>query len=262
MNRENTTPLSPEKNQDESIVAGRNAVTELLRSGREVECIHIQRGELKGPLTVIAAKAKQRGIPIKEVDPRKLDQLAQGHQGVAAVAAVWPYAELEDILAKAGEHPFLVLADQIEDPHNLGAIIRTAEGAGAHGVIIPKRHSAGLTTGVAKASAGAVEHMPVARVSNLAATIELLKKRNIWVYCADMDGQPWCKANLEGGVALVVGSEGKGVSRIVRENCDGILSLPMLGKMTSLNASVAAGVLMYEIARQRQGIAARNPGSV
>lgn len=261
MNRENN-PQSPEKNQDESIVAGRNAVTELLRSGREVECIYIQRGELKGPLTVIAAKAKQRGIPIKEVDPRKLDQLAAGHQGVAAVAAVWPYAQLEDILAGAGEHPFLVLADQIEDPHNLGAIIRTAEGAGAHGVIIPKRHSAGLTTGVAKASAGAVEHMPVARVSNLAATIELLKKRNIWVYCADMDGQPWCKANFDGGVALVVGSEGKGVSRIVRESCDGILSLPMLGKMTSLNASVAAGVLMYEIARQRQGIVARNPGSV
>ncbi len=257
MNKENN-PATPENNQ-ESIVAGRNAVTELLRSGREIECIYIQQGELKGPLTVIAAKARQQGVPIKEVDSRKLDQLAPGHQGVAAIAAAWPYAQLEDILADAGEHPFLVLADQIEDPHNLGAIIRTAEGAGAHGLIIPKRHSAGLTTGVAKASAGAVEHLPVARVSNLTATIQLLKKRNIWVYCADMDGQPWCQTNFEGGVALVVGSEGKGVSRIVRENCDGVVSLPMLGKMTSLNASVAAGVLLYEIARQRQGIAARNP---
>ena len=246
----------------ENIIAGRNAVGEALRGAREIDSLYIQRGDLKGSATKLVAIARERGIPVKEADVRKLDELAGGenHQGVVAVAAAAAYVSVEEILRRAGEEPpFLVLADRVEDPHNLGAIIRTAEAAGAHGLIIPKRHSAGLTAAVARTSAGAVEHLPVARVANLAAAIQELKKRNIWVYCADMGGPNWCGCDLTGGVALVVGSEGFGVSRVVREACDGVVSLPMLGKVTSLNASVAAGIVLYEIARQRQGIDARNP---
>ena len=247
--------------QDENVVAGRNAVAELLRSGREVDSLYIQKAELKGSAVSIVAKARQMGIPVKEADSRKLDALCGGvnHQGVLAVAAAWPYAELSDILAAGGSSPFLVLCDHVEDPHNLGAIIRTAEAAGAHGLVIPKRGGAGLTTAVAKASAGAVEHLPVARVANIAATVAELKKRGIWVYCADMQGEPWCSVDYSGGVALVVGSEGDGVSRVVREACDAAVAPPMLGKVGSLNASVAAGIILYEIARQRQGLAARVP---
>ena len=247
---------------DENVVAGRNAVSELLRSGREIDSIYIQKGELRGSAVSLVAKARQRGIPVKEADSRKLDAMCggQAHQGILAVAAAWEYARLEDILASAGPNPFLVVADHIEDPHNLGAIIRTAEAAGADGLIIPKRGGVGLTTAVARSSAGAVEHLPVARVANITAALEELKKRNIWTYCAEMEGQNWCSVDYSGGVALVIGSEGSGVSRLVRDVCDVRVSLPMLGKITSLNASVAAGIVLYEIARQRQGLPARDPG--
>lgn len=255
-------PSRPGTPADENIIAGRNAVGEALRAQREIDSLYIQKGELRGSVNKLVAIARDRGIPVKEADGRKLADLAGGenHQGIVAVAAAASYATVEEILQRAGdEPPFLVLADRVEDPHNLGAIIRTAEAAGAHGLIIPKRHSAGLTAAVARTSAGAVEYLPVARVANLTAVIQELKKKNIWVYCADMGGPNWCGCDLTGGVALVVGSEGFGVSRVVREACDGVVSLPMLGKVTSLNASVAAGIVLYEIARQRQGIAARNP---
>ena len=192
--------------------------------------------------------------------PAKLDSMCgrQNHQGVIAVTGAASYSEMEDIYKKAGDDPlFVIIADDITDPHNLGAIIRTAETAGAHGIIIPKRGGAGLTVTVAKTSAGAVEHLPVVRVSNLAATVEQLKKDGVWVYGTDMDGQCWCEIDYTGPVALIVGSEGKGMSRLLTEKCDFIASLPMYGEISSLNASVAAGIVMYEIARQRAGIKAR-----
>ena len=199
---------------------------------------------------------------MKEVDPKRLEFLCPGanHQGIVALAAAHEYASVEDMLALAderGEPPFLIVADELNDPHNLGAILRTAECTGAHGVIIPKRRSAGLSYTVGKASAGALEYVPVARVSNLAAALEDLKKRGLWIYGADMEGTPWCEAELTGPAALVIGSEGAGIGRLVKEKCDVILSLPMRGKINSLNASVAAGVLMYEFMRQRQGIKAK-----
>lgn len=241
-------------------VAGRNAVIELLRSQRPVDKILMLRQEGGGSLPKIAAMAKERGIPVKEVAREKLDSLCPGvnHQGVAAIAAAHDYASLEDIYARAGDEPlFVVIADGIEDPHNLGAIIRSADAAGAHGVIVPKRHGAGLTAAVMKASAGAAEHLPVARVTNLAATVEELKKRNVWIYAADMSGESWCGVDYAGAVALIIGSEGAGVSRLLRERSDGVISLPMCGQVNSLNASVAAGILLYEITRQRKGIKAR-----
>jgi 23S rRNA (guanosine2251-2'-O)-methyltransferase len=237
-------------------------VLEALKSGRPIDSILMAKGERSGSLTAIAAKAKDMEITIKECDGRKLDAMCGGavHQGVAAVAAVKAYAELEDLFAAAeakGEAPFFVLADEVEDPHNLGALIRSAEAVGAHGIIIPKRRAVGLTYTVGKASAGAVEYLPVARVANLTVAIEELKARGIWVYAADMDGETWCQANLNGPIALVVGGENHGVGRLVREKCDGVLSLPMCGKVNSLNASVAGAVLMYEIARQRLNLRAR-----
>lgn len=243
----------------EDVVAGRNPVFELLKSGREVDSLWVQRGEKSGGiLPKLCAMAHERGIPVKEVAREKLDHLAPGHQGVAAFLAAAAYATVDELLARAGdEAPFLILCDEIEDPHNLGAIIRSAEAAGAHGVVIPKRRGVGLTAAVHKASAGALSHLPVARVTNLAATIAQLKKQGIWVYAADMGGQPWCQADLKGPLALVVGSEGRGVSRLVKEKCDFVLSLPMQGQVGSLNASVAAGIVMYEVLRQRMGLAAR-----
>ena len=251
-----------ETKRGDDIIAGRNSVQEALRSGRTIDSIYVARGNRTGSIAAILAKAKDRGIAIKEADPKKLDFLCGGanHQGIVAVAAVQEYAEVEDIFRLAeerGEPPFLIIADELEDPHNLGAILRTAECSGAHGVIIPRRRAVGLTYAVGKASAGAVEYVPVARVTNLVKTIEELKKRGVWVYAADMDGEPWCSVDYRGPVALVIGSEGNGVSRLVRENCDFVISLPMLGKINSLNASVACGVLCYEIARQRKGIQAR-----
>lgn len=250
-----------ENRRAEDIIAGRNAVMEALRADRPLDSVLIAKGERSGSLMALTAKCRERGIPVKEVDPRKLDALCgPNHQGIAAVAACREYATLDDLFAAAqekGEPPFLVICDELEDPHNLGAVVRTAEAAGAHGVVIPKRRSAGLTAAVYKASAGAVEYLPVARVSNITETIREMKKRGVWVYGLDMDGGTWCQTDLTGAVALVVGSEGKGISRLVREQCDGILSLPMHGSINSLNASVACGILLYEAARQRDGIAAR-----
>ena len=242
--------------RDSELIIGRNAVLEALKSGREINTLLVAKGERGGSIGRILTDCRERKIVIKEVDKRKLDFLCgQGnHQGVAAYAAAHAYATVDDMFALAearGEDPFLILCDELEDPHNLGAIIRTAEAAGAHGVIIPKRRNVALTWAVAKSAAGALEYMPVARVGNLAATIEELKTRGLWVYSADMDGTPWHDVSFAGGVALVVGAEGSGVSRLVRDKSDFIVSLPMKGKINSLNASVAAGILMYEVSRQR-----------
>lgn len=243
-------------NQRNDIIAGRNPVMEAIRSGRSIESILVAKGERSGSVVAIIAKAKQKNIPVKDVDSKKLDFLAKGvnHQGVVAQCAVKEYSTLEDIFALAEEReesPFIIVLDKIEDPHNLGAIIRTAECAGAHGVIIPERRSAGLSYTVEKTSAGALEYMPVVRVKNISAVLQKLKDKGIWVYGADMDGEHYKKVNFDGAVALVIGNEGKGISPLVAKDCDVIVSLPMKGKINSLNASVAAGILMYEIADKR-----------
>lgn len=243
-------------NQRNDIIAGRNPVMEAIRSGRSIESILVAKGERSGSVVAIIAKAKQKNIPVKDVDSKKLDFLAKGvnHQGIVAQCAVKDYSALEDIFALAeerGESPFIIVLDKIEDPHNLGAIIRTAECAGAHGVIIPERRSAGLSYTVEKTSAGALEYMPVVRVKNISAVLQKLKDKGIWVYGADMDGEHYKKVNFDGAVALVIGNEGKGISPLVAKDCDVIVSLPMKGKINSLNASVAAGILMYEIADKR-----------
>lgn len=241
-------------------ITGRNAVLEALRNERTLESINVAKGEGKGSIVKIIAMAKEQGIPVKEVSAVKLDAMNQGspHQGVIAVASAHEYATLEQLFQTAeakNEKPFFIICDELEDPHNLGAVIRTAEAAGAHGIIVPKRRSAGLTPVVYKTSAGAVEYLPVVRVSNLVSTIQQLKEKGVWIYAADMDGQNWCSVDYTGAVALVIGSEGRGVGRLIREQCDFLVSMPMNGKITSLNASVAAGILMYEVARQRAGIA-------
>ena len=251
-----------ERNQD--LIIGRNAVSEALRNDRAIDTLLVLRGERNGSVGRIIAECREKEIVIKEVDKKKLDYLCgQGnHQGIAAWAAVHEYSTVEAMLELAkerGEDPFIILCDELEDPHNLGAIIRTAETTGAHGIIIPKRRNASLTWAVGKASAGAVEYVPVARVANIAATLDDLKKQGFWVYTADMDGSNWCETDFSGSVALVVGSEGKGVSRLVKEKSDFVVSLPMRGKITSLNASVAASVLMYEVARQRSNLKAFTP---
>lgn len=243
----------------EGLICGRNAVMEALKSGRAIDTIYIQRGTVTGSLSAIVAKAKAAGVSIKEVDSKKLDFMSKNssHQGIVAVAAVKEYAEIPDILALArerGEAPFVIICDELTDPHNLGAILRTAECAGAHGVIIPKRRSVGLTYTVGKASAGAVEYVPVVRVNNISSALDELKELGLWVYTADMDGKAWCEVDYTGGVALVIGSEGSGVGRLIREKSDFIVSLPIRGKINSLNASVACGVICYEIARQRGGL--------
>ena len=260
--RTNKTPGDMPRGAD--IIVGRNAVNEALRAGRTLDSLYVQRGDHGGGLAALIAKAKAQGVPIKEADPKKLEHMCGGanHQGVVAVAAVKEYASLEEIFARAeerGEPLFLVICDGLEDPHNLGAVIRTAECAGAHGVVIPKRRSVGLTYAVGKASAGAVEHLPVARVQNVAALLEDLKARGVWIYTADMDGSPWCQTDFTGPAALVIGSEGSGVSRLVKERSDFVVSLPIRGQVNSLNASVAAGVLCYEVARQRGGLQAFEP---
>ena len=252
-NRNNDTEVKPD------VIAGRNPVSEAIRSGRPIDKILVARGEKSGAVVGILAKAKDKGILVKEVDRTKLDYVSgnENHQGIVAFAAVREYSTVDDILAYAAEKdepPFIVILDEIEDPHNLGAIIRTAECAGVHGIIIPKRRNVGLNFIVAKTSCGALEYVKVARVGNLVSVIEELKKQNVWVYCADMDGQPWCKTDFSGGCALVVGNEGSGVGRLIKEKCDVTVSLPMCGKVNSLNASVAAGIIMYEVARQRLGL--------
>lgn len=242
--------------QNEELLIGRNPVSEALSAGRSIIKVMIAKGNTSGAAVEIAAKAKRAGVPVQEVDRKKLDFMTSGaaHQGVAALCAMKAYASVEDILTLAeerGEPPFIIILDEIEDPHNLGAIIRTAECAGAHGVIIKKRRSAGLTYTAYKASAGALEYLPVARVTNIADVVGELKSRSVWVYGADMNGDDYRKTDFSGGVALVIGNEGKGLSRLVREKCDVLVSLPQKGRIDSLNASVAAGILMYKVAEKR-----------
>ncbi len=244
-----------DKPKDELII-GRNPIMEALKADRELNQLFVARGERSGSIGKIISLAKQKGIPIKETDAKKLDYMSGGgvHQGVAAFCAAHDYSTLEDIFALAeqrNEPPFIIICDEIEDPHNLGAIIRTADAVGAHGVVVPKRRSAALTGIVAKSSAGALEYVKVARVTNLAAALEQMKQKNVWLYCSDMDGEDYKKVDYAGGVGLVIGSEGKGVSRLIREKCDFVVSLPMKGKINSLNASVAAAVLMYAVAEGR-----------
>ena len=241
---------------EESVIEGRNAVIEAFRAGKAIDKLFILDGAQDGPIQTIKREAKKRDTMIKFVTKERLDQLSETgkHQGVIAYAAAYTYAEVEDILAAARskkEAPFVFLLDNIEDPHNLGAIIRTANLAGAHGVIIPKNRAAGLTAAVARASAGALNYTPVARVTNLAQTMEALKKEGLWFVCADMDGTTMYQLDLTGPIGLVIGNEGDGVGRLIREKCDFVASIPMKGDIDSLNASVAAGVLAYEIVRQR-----------
>lgn len=240
----------------EFTIEGRNAVIEAFRAGKTIDKIYVLDGCQDGPVMTIKREAKKQDTPIKYVTKERLDQLSETgkHQGVIAVAAAYEYAEVEDILLAAeekGEPPFIILLDNIEDPHNLGAIIRTANLAGAHGVIIPKNRAVGLTATVARTSAGALNYTPVAKVTNLAKTIEELKKKGMWFVCADMDGTLMYQLDLKGPIGLVIGSEGEGVGRLVKEKCDMAASIPMKGDIDSLNASVAAGVLAYEIVRQR-----------
>ena len=241
---------------NESMIEGRNAVLEAYRSGKCVDKIYVLDGCQDGPVLTIKREAKKAGSLIKYVDKQLLDNMSETgkHQGVIAVTAAYDYSEVSDILDIAkdkGEDPFIVLLDNIEDPHNLGAIIRSAHQAGAHGVIIPKNRAVGLTATVARTSAGALNYIPVAKVTNLSKTIEDLKKEGLWFVCADMDGETMYNLNLKGPIGVVVGSEGEGVSRLVKEKCDFVASIPMKGQIDSLNASVAAGILCFEIVRQR-----------
>ena len=237
-----------------NIICGRNPVTEALKSGREIDKLVVSSTE--GSMIKILAMAKDAGIPIMKAEKATLDRLAPGqaHQGVAAYISPYEYAEMDDIFALAAsrnEDPFIIILDNLEDPHNLGAIMRTAECSGAHGVIIPKRRACGLTETVAKASAGAIEYMPCVKVTNISQTIDELKERGVWVAACDMGGEEYYKANLAGAIAVVIGSEGFGISKLVKEKCDFIVSMPMVGRITSLNASNAAAVIMYEIRKQR-----------
>ena len=237
-------------------IEGRNAVLEAFRSGKPVDKLFVLDGCQDGPVRTIVREAKKHDTILNFVSKERLDQLSETgkHQGVIAHAAAYEYSEIEDMFAlaeKRGEDPFFILLDNIEDPHNLGAIIRTANLAGAHGVIIPKRRAVGLTATVAKTSAGALNYTPVAKVTNLAKTMEELKERGLWFVCADMGGESMYRMNLTGPIGLVIGNEGEGVSRLVKEKCDFVASIPMKGDVDSLNASVAAGVLAYEIVRQR-----------
>ena len=243
---------------EELTIEGRNAVLEAFRAGKPIDKLFVLDGCQDGPVLSITREAKKHDTIINYVAKARLDQISETgkHQGVIAFAAAYEYAQVEDILAlaeKKGEPPFIFLLDNIEDPHNLGAIIRTANLAGAHGVVIPKRRAAGLTATVAKTSAGALNYTPVAKVTNLGQTIEELKKKGIWFVCADMSGEVMYRQNLKGSIGMVIGNEGNGVSRLVKEKCDFIASIPMKGDIDSLNASVAAGVLAWEIVRQRMG---------
>jgi 23S rRNA (guanosine2251-2'-O)-methyltransferase len=242
----------------EEFVAGRNSVAEVLKSGRSINKILVAKGERHGAIKEIIGQARSQGLVVQEVDPAKLDQITEGmrHQGVVAMVAPVAYAELEDILGKAqesGEQPFIVLLDELEDPHNVGAILRTSDATGVHGVLLPKRRSSPLTATVAKTSAGAVEYVPVARIGNISQTLKKLKKQGLWVVGADMDGDKnYYEADLTGPIVVVVGSEGQGMGRLTKEECDFVVRIPMKGKITSLNASVACSLLLYEVLRQRE----------
>ncbi|WP_435791333.1 23S rRNA (guanosine(2251)-2'-O)-methyltransferase RlmB [Clostridium sp.] len=236
---------------------GRNAVIEALKSDRTIEHILIAKGDMVGSISVVLALAKEKGIVTKEVDRRKLDEMSQtaSHQGVIAIVTPYKYFELNDIFKEAeekGEKPFIIILDEIQDPHNFGSIIRTAEVCGAHGIIIPKRKNVGATPTVYKTSAGAIEHMKIVKVTNINTTIEEIKERGLWVYGADMDGENYIfDTDLTGSVAVVIGSEGRGISKLTKEKCDVLVKIPMVGKITSLNASVASGIIMYEIMKQK-----------
>ena len=257
--RENDRQRPLPQAEADGIIEGRNAVIEALRSGENIDKIYLAKGETDKTLGHIASRAREKGIVVVEADRRKLDGMSRthAHQGVIALAAMREYVTVQSLLDTAeekGEAPLLVVCDEISDPHNLGAILRTAECAGAHGVIIPKRRSAGLTAIVGKTSAGAVSYMPVARVSNLPATLEELKKKGIWVYGTAAEGATSLyEADLKGPAAIVIGSEGDGMTRLVAENCDFLVSIPMKGQISSLNASAAAAILLYEAVRQRIG---------
>ncbi len=240
-----------------NIICGRNSVMEAVRSGREIDRLLVAHGAATGSVQAIIAKCSAKGILIKEVSAQKLDFLCAGnnHQGVAVIIAMQEYSTVEEILEYAkqkNEEPFIIICDELEDPHNLGAIIRTAEATGVHGIIIPKRRAASVNATVAKSASGALEYMRVARVTNISNTIEELKKQGVWVYGADMDGKDYTTFDFSGPTALVIGNEGRGIGRLVGEKCDEIVSLPMFGKINSLNASVAAGILMYEVVRKRR----------
>lgn len=250
--------MREEKRTNENMIEGRNAVLEAFRSGKTVDKLYVQDGCKDGPVQTILREARKQDTIVQFVGKERLSQFSETgkHQGVIASVASYAYSTVEEMLALAkerGEDPFLILLDNIEDPHNLGAIIRTANLAGAHGVIIPKRRAAGLTAVVAKTSAGALHYTPVAKVTNLVKTMEELKEQGLWFVCADMDGERMYDLNLKGPIGLVIGSEGEGVGRLVKETCDFVASIPMKGQISSLNASVAAGVLAYEIVRQRLG---------
>ena len=252
--------LEKGKNSDDlfesNIIEGRNAVIEAFRSGKTIDKLLILEGCQDGPINTIVREAKKKNVLVKYLKKDRLDKASETgkHQGVIAYVAAYKYAEVDDILENArakGEAPFVIILDGIEDPHNLGAIIRTANQAGAHGIIIPKRRAVGLTSTVARTSAGAINYTPVAKVTNIASTIEELKKEGMWFVCADMDGEIMYNLDLKGSIGLVIGNEGDGVSRLVKEKCDFVASIPMKGDIDSLNASVAMGVLSYEIVRQR-----------
>ncbi len=243
-----------DSSNDASCVYGRNAVSELLKSGKTIDKLLVRSGEKDGPLSVIAAKAIAAGIPVVEADKRKLDSYSPANQGVVALVPERDYASLDDIFALASsrnESPFIVVLDHVNDPHNLGAIIRSAECAGVHGVIIPKRNAAAMGSVASKASAGADAYVPVCKVANVAQTIDELKERGVWIFSAEADGTSVYEADLKGAVAIVLGSEGDGVSRIIKEKSDFIVSIPMYGKINSLNVSAAAAVLMFEASRRR-----------
>jgi len=253
----NSVEESENKIIREDIIEGRNAVIEVLKSDRTIEYILIAKGDMIGSISVVLAMAKEKGIVTKEVDRRKLDEMSQtaSHQGVIAIVTPYKYFTLNDIFETAkerGEKPFIIILDEIEDPHNFGSIIRSAEVCGAHGIIIPKRRNVGATPTVYKTSAGAIEHMKIAKVTNINATIEEIKQRGVWVYGADMEAENYVfNTDLTGAVALVIGSEGRGISKLTKEKCDVLVKIPMVGKITSLNASVAGGIIMYEIMKQK-----------
>ncbi|MBE0600762.1 MAG: 23S rRNA (guanosine(2251)-2'-O)-methyltransferase RlmB [Firmicutes bacterium] len=239
---------------NENLLSGRNPIREALKSGRDIEKLLVAKGELSGSAKEIVAMAREQRVPIQEVDRVRLDAITPNHQGMLAFASAYKYHSVGEMLALAkskNEHPFLVMLDGVTDPHNLGAVIRTAECAGAHGVIVQERRAVGLTPSAVKASAGAIEHIMVSRVVNLATTLEMLKKQGVWAYAADMSGEDYLSVDYSGGAVIVIGAEGEGVSRLVLEKCDKVVALPMRGQIGSLNASVAAGILVYAVLRSR-----------
>ncbi|WP_370831575.1 23S rRNA (guanosine(2251)-2'-O)-methyltransferase RlmB [Clostridium sp.] len=260
--RRESKVISPAKETNidairEDLILGRNAVIEALKSDRTIECLYVSKGDLEGSIKVALGLAKEKGVVVKEADRRKLDTMCEGlnHQGIVAKVTPFKYCEVNDILEfaeKKEEKPFIVILDEIEDPHNLGSIIRTAELCGVHGIIIPKRRNVGVTSTVYKCSAGAIEHMKIAKVTNINATIDMLKEKGIWIYGADIDGRDYSyNTDFSGACALIIGSEGKGISNLTLKKCDLLVKIPMVGKINSLNASVAGGIMMYEVLKGR-----------